>query len=92
MIKTYDLEEVEDAEKYGRIEQTRFGGYELVFPTKLNEEIKRFTGNKDFEMDIVREGEGLRVILTPKKSRKQDKHRILKTSLKAVLPFLDQLE
>jgi hypothetical protein len=49
-------------------------------------------GNKDFEMDIVREGEGLRVILTPKKSRKQDKHRILKTSLKAVLPFLDQLE
>ena len=70
MIKTDNLEEVEHAEKYGRIEQTRSGGYELVVPTELNEEVKRFMGNKDFEMDIVKEGEDtLRVTLTPKKSR-----------------------
>jgi hypothetical protein len=68
MMKTYNLEHVEHAEKYGSIEQTRSGGYELVFPTKLNEEVKRFMGNKDFEMDIIKEGEDtLWVTLTPKK-------------------------
>jgi len=46
MIKTDNLEEVEQAEKYGRIEQTRSGGYELVLPTKLNEEMKRFYGQQ----------------------------------------------
>ena len=72
MIKTDNLEEVEHAEEYGSIEQTRSGGYELVFPTKLNEEVKRFMGSKDFEMDIVKDGEdSLRVILTPKKSQKK---------------------
>ncbi len=49
MIKTDNLEGVENAEKYGRIEQTRSGDYDLIFPTKLNEEIKRFMGSKDFE-------------------------------------------
>jgi len=68
MIKTDHLEDIEHAEKYWRIEQTRSGGYELVVPTELNEEVKRFMGSKDFEMDIVKEGEDtLRVTLTPKK-------------------------
>ena len=70
MIRTDNLEDLEHGEKYWRIEQTRSGGYELVVPTELNEEVKRFMGNKDFEMDIVKEGEDtLRVTLTPKKSR-----------------------
>ena len=68
MIKTDNLEEVEHAEKYGRIEQTRSGGYELVVPTELNEEVKRFMGSKDFEMDFIKEGaDSLMVVLTPKK-------------------------
>ena len=71
MIKTYNLEEVENAEKYGRIEQTRSGNYELVFPNKLSEEIKRFMGSKDFEMDVIKESDNtLRIELTPKKSKK----------------------
>jgi predicted house-cleaning noncanonical NTP pyrophosphatase (MazG superfamily) len=49
MIKTDNLQDVENAAKYGRIEETRSGNYELVFPSKLNEEIKRFMGSKDFE-------------------------------------------
>ena len=69
-MKTYNLEEVENAEKYGRIEQTRSGKYELVFPNKLSEEIKRFMGNKDFDMDIIKESDDtLRIELTPKKFR-----------------------
>ena len=68
MMKIYNLEDIEHAEKYGSIEQTRSGGYELVFPTRLNEEVKRFMGSKDFEMDVVKEGEDtLWVTLTPKK-------------------------
>ena len=68
MIKTDNLEEVKQAEKYGRIEQTRSGGYKLVFPTKLNEEIKGFMGSEDFEMDIIKESDDtLRIELTPKK-------------------------
>ena len=68
-MQTYNLEDIEHAEKYWRIEQTRSGGYELVVPTELNEEVKRFMGNKDFEMDIIKEGEDtLRITLTPKKS------------------------
>jgi len=70
MIKTYNLEEVENAEKYGRIEQTRSGKYELVFPNKLSEEIKRFMGNKDFDMDVIKESDDtLRIELSPKKSK-----------------------
>ena len=67
-MKTCNLEDIEHAEKYGTIEQTRSGKYELVFPNKLSEEIKRFMGNKDFDMDIIKEGEDtLWVTLTPKK-------------------------
>jgi hypothetical protein len=75
MIKTDHLEDIGHAEKYWRIEQTRSGGYELVVPTELNEEVKRFMGNKDFEMDIVKEGEDtLRVTLTPKKNKGKKTH------------------
>jgi uncharacterized protein (DUF2249 family) len=70
MMQTYNLEDIEHAEKYWRIEQTRSGNYELVVPTELNEEVERFMGSKDFEMDIVKEGEDtLRVTLTPKKNK-----------------------
>jgi hypothetical protein len=69
MIKTDHLEDIGHAEKYWRIEQTRSGGYELVVPTELNEEVKRFMGSKDFEMDVIKEGEDtLWITLTPKKS------------------------
>jgi hypothetical protein len=69
MIRTDNLEDLEHGEKYWRIEQTRSGGYELVVPTELNEEVKRFMGSKDFEMGIVKEGDDtLLITLTPKKS------------------------
>ena len=69
MIRTDNLEDLEHGEKYWRIEQTRSGGYELVVPTELNEEVKRFMGSKDFEMDVIKEGEDtLWITLTPKKS------------------------
>ena len=70
MIRTDNLEDLEHGEKYWRIEQTRSGGYELVVPTELNEEVKRFMGSKDFEMDVIKEGDDtLRITLTPKKSK-----------------------
>ena len=59
------------AEKYGQIVQTRSGGYELLFPTKMNEELKPYFG-KDFDMDVVEEGETLRVILTRTKDSNAD--------------------
>lgn len=34
-----------------------------MFPTKMNEALKPYIG-KDFDMDVVEEGETLRVILT----------------------------
>jgi hypothetical protein len=40
-------------------------------PTKLNEELKPFVG-KDFDMDIVEEGEKLKVVLTRKKDPQVD--------------------
>ena len=58
------------AEKYGEIVRTRSGGYELLFPTKMNEELKPYFG-KDFDMDVVQEGENLRVILTDKASSRK---------------------
>ena len=68
MIRTDNLEDLEHGEKYWRIEQTRSGGYELVVPTELNEEVKRFMGSKDFEMNIIKEGDNtLCITLTPKK-------------------------
>jgi len=74
MMETYNLEDIEHAEKYWRIEQTRSGGYELVVPTELNEEVERFMGSKDFEMDIVKDGEDtLWITLTPKKSKNKSK-------------------
>jgi hypothetical protein len=62
---------VKRAEKYGEIVRTRSGGYELLFPTKLNEELKPLLG-KDFDMDVVEEGETLRVILTRTKDSNAD--------------------
>ena len=71
MMKIDNLEDLEHSEKYGSIEETRSGGYELVFPGRLNEEVKRFMGSKDFEMDVIKEGDDtLRVTLTPKKFSK----------------------
>jgi hypothetical protein len=70
MVMTDNLDDLERDEEYGRIVETRFGGYELQFPTKLNEEIKCFMGSKDFEMDVIKEGDDtLRIELTPKKSK-----------------------
>lgn len=62
-MTTDSLEEVKQAEKYGRIVRTRFGGYQLQFPTKLNEELTPLL-SKDWDMDVVEEGDTLRVILT----------------------------
>jgi hypothetical protein len=89
MIKTDNLEEVLNAEKYGRIEQTRFGGYRLVFPTKLNEEIKGFMGSEDFEMDVIKEGEhSLMVTLTPKKFSENKAKKTLKALTHKALSIL----
>jgi hypothetical protein len=60
---------VKRAEKYGQIVQTRSGGYELVFPTKMNEDLEPYIG-KDFDMDVVEEGETLRVTLVHDKRAK----------------------
>jgi hypothetical protein len=54
---------VEHAAKYAQIVRTRFGGYEMVLPTKLNDELKPLMG-KDFTIDVVEEGQKLRVPLT----------------------------
>jgi hypothetical protein len=48
-------------------------GHELQFPSILNEVIKRFMGSKDFDMDVVKEGNGLRIILTQKSQNKSGK-------------------
>ena len=69
-VRTTDFNQVKRAEKYGQIVRTRSGGYELLFPTKLNEELKPLMG-KDFDMDVVEEGENLRVILTDKASSRK---------------------
>jgi hypothetical protein len=60
---------VKRVEKYGGIVHNRSGGYELLFPTKLNEELKPYIG-KDFDMDVVEEGETLRVTLVHDKRAK----------------------
>jgi hypothetical protein len=71
---------VKRAEKYGQIVQTRSGGYELVFPTKMNEDLEPYIG-KDFEMDVVEEGETMKVTLThykrdkPKENPKDTSHK-----------------
>ena len=64
---------MKQAEKYGKIVQTRSGGYELVFPTKLNGDLEPYIG-KDFDMDVVQEGENLKVILTHDKRAKLKKN------------------
>ena len=77
MIRTDNLEDLEHGEKYWRIEQTRSGGYELVVPTELNEEVKRFMGSKDFEMDVIKEGDDkLLITLTPKKCSENKSKKI----------------
>jgi hypothetical protein len=71
---------VKRAEKYGEIVRTRSGGYELLFPTKLNDQLKPYIG-KDFDMDVVEEGETLRVTLVhgkrakPKENPKNISHK-----------------
>ena len=45
-----------------------------MFPTKLNEELKPYIG-KDFDMDVVEEGETLRVTITHDK-RAKPKNRV----------------
>ena len=56
--------------KHAEIVKNRRGGYELLFPVDMTEKLKRYDG-KDFEMDVVKEGETLRVILTHHKESKE---------------------
>ena len=65
--KTENPDEAECARTHAEIVCTQSGGFELLLPTILNEKLKRHIG-KDFEMDVVQEGENLKVILT------HDKH------------------
>jgi hypothetical protein len=69
IIKTKNPDEVERAKKYGQIVRTRGGSCELLFPTKLNEKLKPYLG-KDFNINVVKEGETLRVILTHNRNSK----------------------
>ena len=69
-VRTTDFYQVMQAEKYGKIVQTRSGGYQLLFPTKMNEELKPYFGS-DFDMNVVEEGENLLVILTDKASSRK---------------------
>jgi hypothetical protein len=68
---------VKRAEKYGQIVQTRSGGYELVFPTRMNEDLEPYIG-KDFDMDVVQEGESVKVILKHDKRSKPKKLALTK--------------
>ena len=65
-VRTDSLEEFEKDKNYGGIVRTRRGTYELYFPTKLNEKLKPLMG-KDFDMDVVKDGETLRITLTHNK-------------------------
>lgn len=56
-----------DEGKYAQIVRTRRGCYELLLPTKLNEELKPYVG-KDFDMDVVEADETLKVVLTRTKT------------------------
>ena len=67
-MRTDSLEEFEKDKNYGGIVRTRRGTYELYFPTKLNEELKPLMG-KDFKMDMVKDGETLKITLTRDKSK-----------------------
>lgn len=66
--------------KYPEIVRTRFGGYRLLFPKQLTQELKLYVG-KDFDMDIVKDGEALRVILTYYKHAKP-KSRVVSSLLR----------
>jgi hypothetical protein len=66
-VITTDFNQVKQAEKNGKIVQTRSDVNQLLFPTNMNEELKPYIGN-DFDMDVVKEGEHLRVILTDRTS------------------------
>jgi hypothetical protein len=59
-----------DEGKHAQIVRTRSGCYQLLLPTKLNEELEPFVG-EDFDMNVVEEGETLRVILTKTKDSKE---------------------
>ena len=63
--KTDDPEEVEYAIIHAQIVCTP-SSYELLLPTELNEKLKPYLDN-DFDMEVVEEGETLKVILTKDK-------------------------
>lgn len=65
-IKTENPDEAEYAKTHAQIVRKPSGGYELLLPTKINEELKPFMG-RDFDVDVVEEGEALKVILTSDK-------------------------
>jgi hypothetical protein len=67
-VRTDNLEEVKQAEEYGKIVSTRSGNYELLLPTKLNGELLPLVG-KDFDMAVVEEDYGLKITLTRKKTK-----------------------
>jgi len=69
-VKTDSFDEFQNAKNYGYFSRTPQGTYELHFPTKLNKELKTLT-DKDFDLDVFREGENLKVILTDKASQKR---------------------
>lgn len=60
--RTINLNHVKRAEKHAETVHTCSGGYELLFPTKLNEELKPCIG-KTFDVDVVEEGETLMGLL-----------------------------
>jgi len=78
-VRSDSPEESENDKNYGRIVRTRRGNYELYFPTKINEDLKPLMG-KDFDMDIIQDGETLKVTLTHKKPS-QTKRMIIKRNL-----------
>jgi hypothetical protein len=65
-VRTESLEEFERDKNYGGIVRTCRGTCELYFPTKLNEKLKPLTG-KDFDMDVVKDDQTLRITLTHNK-------------------------
>ena len=54
--------------------RNRRGGYELLFPVDMTEKLKHYA-DKDFEMDVVNEGETLKVILTHNKEPKESANK-----------------
>jgi len=74
-IKTEEPEEVEYAKTHAQIICTSSGGYELLLPTKLNEKLKDCVG-KDFDIDVIEEGETLRVTTRQKKESPHEERQL----------------